>query len=106
MMPPAIDATAGYLAHQALFLQSLQRLFDLVLVQRQHRITVGFLIAAGHQRVETQRIAIGRGLGLLDQYTQDASLAEIEDRPARRRCVGHGVLLAAVSCPWSIVSGC
>ena len=48
------------------------------------------LVAAGEQRVERQRILVGRGLGLLDEHAEHPPLVGVE-RPDLAGAIGHVV---------------
>ena len=47
---------------------------DLPLAVVDHRLAVGRLVARGPQRVRAQRVAVGGGLGLLDEASEDPGM--------------------------------
>ena len=73
--------------------QARCRLAHVVLVVVDHRVAVGRLVAGQAQRVERQRVGVGRGALLLDQAAEDAHLrrrvpADVSRRRSRCRLSG------------------
>ena len=91
---PRDPAAAEDLGRRAARPQAGDRPRHLLLVERHQRVAVAFLVAAGDQRVERERILVGRGLALLDEHAEHAPLVGVErpDAPGR---LGFGVHLAA-----------
>ena len=68
------DAAAAALEHQAQRLEAIGGGQHLGIGGLDHRRACGLLVAAGHQRIERQRIGVGNGVLLLDQHAEHAGL--------------------------------
>ncbi|MDT4875412.1 hypothetical protein FQZ97_1107770 [compost metagenome] len=55
--------------------QGVQRLQHRGVGQVHHRLAAGLLVAAGHQRVECERVTVGHGACLLHEGAQHARLS-------------------------------
>ena len=54
------------------FDQGIQQILNITFAQRHHRLTIGFLIAGGHHRIDRQRILLRRGYLFFQQTPDDA----------------------------------
>ena len=82
----APGAAAAGLGHQAVALEAVDRSLHLRLAELEHRVATGLLVAARHQRVERQRIAVGHGALLFGQHAEDAGFDKGQDGQRS----GHG----------------
>ena len=73
-MDDALAQERRALAEQHAALEDLKR-------QLQERVAVGFLIAAGDERVDAERVRVRGGLGLLHQDAEHAALVDRQGRP-------------------------
>jgi len=65
-------AEAAVLADQVALDEQVDRLLHGRVIELQHRVAIALLVAGVHQRVERERILLGRGDFLFDQAGDDA----------------------------------
>jgi hypothetical protein len=64
---------------QGLAFERIQGVLNLALSDVHRRLAAALLIAAGDERIEGERVVVGRGELLLDQHREDARLQRRED---------------------------
>jgi hypothetical protein len=84
-------ATHDHEPGQTLGLEREQRVLDLAVVERHHRVAAGRLVAREPQLVERQGVGIGFGHLLLDETTENPTLGDRQLHgaslgPSAQRC--------------------